>query len=140
MTIQQKTSRPNVVTRFLMALMGKSWAYESVEDVREVLAKNSFDAFPERVEVHAEGAATLTDAYAFQPGLIDLHADLHDVWHYLTAQKERARELGCATLAAQLGTAADSTRDALQDVATAAEGTVTASLAVRGATTPSAVR
>lgn len=122
-TTPQKTSKPNLVSRFFMALMGKRWAYESSDEVREVLAKNCFDALAERAEVHAEGAATLSDSYAFQPGLIDLHDELNDTWHYLTALKEQAQELGCTTLAAQLGAAADSTLDTLDNVATAAEGT-----------------
>ncbi|WP_228983498.1 hypothetical protein [Streptomyces sp. DH12] len=124
MTTQQKTSKPNLMSRFFMALMGKSWAYESPDEVREVLAKNCFDALAERAEGHAEGAATLSDSYAFQPGLIDLHDELNDTWHYLTALTGRARELGCTALAAQLGAAADSTLDTLDNVATAAEGTV----------------
>lgn len=117
---------PNALTRWFMALLGKSWAYDSAEEVREVIAKKCFDSLPERAQTHSAGAAGLTDSYAFQPGLVDLHDELHDTWHYLVALKARARELGCASLAGHLEAAADSTRDVLEQVASAAEATVPA--------------
>nr|AAX51320.1 unknown [Streptomyces sp. F11] len=117
---------PNALTRFFMGLMGKSWAYDSAEDVREVIAKRSFDTLAERARTHTEGAAGLTDSFAFQPGLVDLHDELHDTWHYLVALKARAREMGHGTLAEHLDAAAESTRDTLVHVATAAEVTVPA--------------
>lgn len=115
---------PNALTRFFMRLMGKSWAYDSAEDVREAIAKNSFDTLAERARTHTEGAAGLTDSFAFQPGLIDLHDELHDTWHYLVALKARAREMGYGTLAEHLDTAAETTAATLSIVATAAEATV----------------
>ncbi|MCX4707194.1 hypothetical protein [Streptomyces sp. NBC_01373] len=115
---------PNALTRFLMGLMGKSWAYDSAEDVREVIAKNSFETLADRARTHSVGAASLTDSFAFQPGLIDLHDELHDTWHYLVALKGRAREMGYGALAEQLDAAAETTRDTLTHVATAAESTV----------------
>ncbi|MEV0693027.1 hypothetical protein [Streptomyces sp. NPDC050388] len=115
---------PNALTRFFMALTGKSWAYESVEQVREAIAKNAFDSLPERAQEHATGAAGLSDPYAFQPGLIALHDDMHDVWHYLTALADRADHLGCASLTDSLSDAADSVRHVLKHVADAAEATV----------------
>jgi uncharacterized protein YyaL (SSP411 family) len=115
---------PNALTRFFMGLRGKSWAYESAEDVREVIAKNSFDALVERARTHAEGAAGLTDSFAFQPGLIDLHDKMHDTWHYLVALKGRAREMGYGGLAESLDAAADTTLGTLMRVAMAAEATV----------------
>ncbi|MEU3986367.1 hypothetical protein AB0F77_40995 [Streptomyces sp. NPDC026672] len=117
---------PNALTRWFMALLGKSWAYESAEDVREVIAKESFDSLPERAQAHGKGARRLTDSYAFQPGLVDLHDELHDTWHYLTALKARARYLGYGALTEHLESAADSTRDVLEQVASAAEATVPA--------------
>lgn len=117
---------PNVLTRVFMGLMGKSWVYESAEEVREVIARKSFNSLAERVRTHNAAAAGLTDSYAFQPGLVDLHDELHDTWHYLMALKARAREMGCATLAGHLEAAADSTHDVLEQVASAAEATVPA--------------
>jgi hypothetical protein len=117
---------PNRLIRAFMRLMGKSWVYDSVDQVREVIAKQSFDSLQERAELHAEGAAGLTDSYAFQPGLVELHDELHDTWHYLTALGSRAREMGYAALAGNLIAAADSTREVLARVATAAEATVPA--------------
>lgn len=115
---------PNAVTRFFMSLIGKSWAYDSAEEVREAIAKNSFDSLAERARTHTEGAAGLTDSFAFQPGLIDLHDDLHDTWHYLVALKSRAAEMGYGSLAEHLDAAAETTAATLSIVATAAEATV----------------
>ncbi|MBP5942591.1 hypothetical protein [Streptomyces acidiscabies] len=115
---------PNALTRIVKRLMGKAWAYESAEDVREVIAKNSFDTLAERARTYTESAHRLTDSFAFQPGLIDLHDELHETWHYLVALADRATELGYETLSAHLGDAARSTRDTLAHVATAAEATV----------------
>lgn len=115
---------PNRVTRFFMALIGKTWAHDSVEGVREEIAKNSFDSLAERARTHSEAAARLVDSFAFQPGLIDLHDDLHDVWHYLVALKSRADEMGYGSLAEHLDAAAETTAATLSIVATAAEATV----------------
>lgn len=115
---------PNRLTRLVMSLRGKTWAYESAEQVREVIAKNSFDSLADRARNHQEGAASLTDSYAFQPGLVDLHDELHDTWHYLTALTSRAREMGYAPLANHLTTATGYVREALAQVADAAEATV----------------
>lgn len=116
--------KPNRLVTFLYGLVGMAHAYESAEEVREVIADNCFNTLAERAETHWEGANTLTDSLAFQPGLLDLHDELHDTWHYLTALKARARDLGYGTLTEHLDAAADSTRDVLQAVATAAENTV----------------
>ncbi|MGW2110693.1 hypothetical protein [Streptomyces sp. NPDC001948] len=115
---------PNAIARIFMRLMGKSWAYESVEDVREVIAENSYNAFAERARTHARGAARLNDFYAFQPGLVAFHDDMHDGWHYLTALKARADALGCASLTDSLEDAATAMAVVLQDIAEAAEATV----------------
>jgi DNA-binding ferritin-like protein len=115
---------PNRVTRFFMSLIGKSWAYDSAEDVREAIAKKSFDSLAERARTHTEGAAGLIDSFAFQSGLIELHDELHDAWHYLVALKARAREMGYGALAEHLDAAAETTAATLSIVATAAEATV----------------
>ncbi|MFD3422659.1 hypothetical protein [Streptomyces decoyicus] len=117
---------PNRLTRFFMSIIGKSWAYESADDIREILAKNNLNSQAERARVHTEGAARLTDSYAFQPGLIDLHDDLLNTWHYLVGLADQATWLGYDTLARDLGTAAESTRDTLETVATATEATIPA--------------
>ncbi|WP_331764878.1 hypothetical protein [Streptomyces sp. NBC_01238] len=116
--------KPNRLVTFLYGLVGLSHAYESAEEVREVIADNCFNTLAERAETHWEGATNIADSLGFQPGLLDLHDELHDTWHYLTALKTRARDLGYGTLTEHLDAAADSTRDVLQAVATAAENTV----------------
>ena len=106
---------PNALTRFFMGLIGRSWAYESVEGVREAIAKNSFDSLPKRAETYTKAAAGLSGIDALQPGLIEFHDDMHDGWHYLVALAARADELGCASLTDHLSDAADSLRDAGDD-------------------------
>lgn len=118
--------KPNRLVTLLYGLIGKAWAYESADDVREVIADNCFNTLAQRSRTHTKNAAGLADSFAFQPGLIDLHDELHDTWHYLTALKARARELGCATLADSLGAATDATSDTLERIATAAEATIPA--------------
>ncbi|WP_415961987.1 hypothetical protein [Streptomyces sp. 021-4] len=117
-------NKPSRLKSFLFGLIGQAYVYESADEVREAIAENAFTTSPDRVQAHTHGAGGLSDSLAFQPGLLDLHDDLHDTWHYLIALKARARDLGNAALAEHLGDAADSTRDVLQAVATAAENTV----------------
>lgn len=116
--------KPNRLLTLINGLFGWAWAYESAEEVREVIAENSFGTLADRVAAHTRGADKLTDSFAFQPGLITLHDELHDTWHYLTALKARAHQLGYGRLTKDLGDAADSTREVLQAVATAAENTI----------------
>ncbi|GGP93486.1 hypothetical protein [Streptomyces melanogenes] len=116
--------KPNRLVTFLYGLVGMAHAYDTADEVREVIADNCFNTLAERARTHGEGADRLSDSLAFQPGLLDLHDELHDTWHYLTALKARARDLGYGTLTENLDAAADSTRDVLQAVATAAENTV----------------
>ncbi|MFF4249492.1 hypothetical protein ACFYY2_34260 [Streptomyces sp. NPDC001822] len=117
-------NKPSRFKSFVFGLIGQAYAYESADEVREVIADNSFNTLADRARTHWNGANTLTDGLAFQPGLLDLHDELHDTWHYLVALKARARDLGYGALTEQLMHAADSTRDVLQAVATAAENTV----------------
>ncbi|MFF9638749.1 hypothetical protein ACF1D2_29745 [Streptomyces bacillaris] len=117
-------NKPSRLKSFFFGLLGQAYVYDSADEVREVIAGNSFDTLSDRVQAHARGAARLGDSLAFQPGLLELHGELNDTWHYLVALKGRARDLGYGALVEQLGEAADSTRDALRAVATATESTV----------------
>ncbi|MFI1890432.1 hypothetical protein [Streptomyces jumonjinensis] len=117
-------NKPNRLMTFLYALVGKSYVHESVDQVREAIASKCFSTLADRAEGHARGADSLTDLYAFQPGLLDLHDELHDTWHYLTALKARAAGLGCASLTDRLEDAANATSEVLKHVAEAAEATV----------------
>jgi hypothetical protein len=114
------------VVTFLLSLVGLSPVYETKEEVAEVLAESCFSNLPGRAQAHSKGAGRLTDALAFQPGLVTLHDELHDTWHYLVALKSRARDLGYTELTETLGAAADAALPVLQAVARAAEQTVPA--------------
>ncbi|MEV5204943.1 hypothetical protein [Streptomyces sp. NPDC053720] len=122
--MNQPNRKPNRVMTFLYRLVGIVWAYETVEEVRDVIAHNAFDSTVARVDSHTNVADKLTCSYDFQHGLIDLHDDMHDVWHYLMALGARADSLGNATLTDDLYDAAESMRHVLIHVADAAESTV----------------
>lgn len=112
------------LTSFFMRLTGKAQVHESAEEVRDAIARNSFDTFVDRAGTHAAGAARLTDSLALQPGLVELHDELHDIWAYLASLADRATELGDETLATHLGNASGATCNVLIHVALAAEATV----------------
>ncbi|MGW0955381.1 hypothetical protein [Streptomyces sp. NPDC002545] len=118
--------KPNRLVTFLLSLIGQSWAYDTVDEVQEVIGKSAFDNYERRVATHRRGAARLTDSLAFQPGLVALHDELNDTWHYLMALQHRARNLGHPALADSLKCAADSTVDVMAEVDQAAERTVPA--------------
>ncbi|MFE6691940.1 hypothetical protein ACFVFQ_36410 [Streptomyces sp. NPDC057743] len=118
--------KPNRLMTFLLSLIGQSWAYDTVDEVEEVIGKNAFDNYERRLATHRKGAARITDSLGFQPGLVALHDELNDTWHYLTALQHRARDLGHHGLANSLKWAADDTVDVMTAVDEAAEKTVPA--------------
>ncbi|GGZ19674.1 hypothetical protein [Streptomyces nitrosporeus] len=107
-------------------LLGKSYAYSSASQIRDVIAERCFDSLAERAQFYAEGAATLVDPLAFQPDLLDLHDELYDTWHYLSALSARAYDLRSDGLAECLVAATESAADILYALAKAAEETVPA--------------
>jgi hypothetical protein len=114
---------PNAISRFFMGLIGKTWVHDSADGVREALSQNAFNKVRGRAACHAAGAEKLTDSYAFQPGLIDLHDELHDTYFYLDALSFHAHCLGNSDLAEHLAQAARATCRVLKTVADAAEAT-----------------
>ncbi|OYP10050.1 hypothetical protein CFC35_41785 [Streptomyces sp. FBKL.4005] len=118
--------KPNRLMTFLLSLVGQSWAYDTVDEVQEVIGKNAFDNYERRVTTHRKGAAGITDSLGFQPGLVDLHDELNDTWHYLMALQQRARDLGHLDLADSMMRAAENTVDVMTAVDQAAEQTVPA--------------
>ncbi|MET8566104.1 hypothetical protein ABZV75_38160, partial [Streptomyces flaveolus] len=116
--------KPNRLMTFLLSLVGQGWAYDTLDEVQEVIGKNAFDNYERRATTHRKGASVITDSLGFQPGLVALHDKLNDVWHYLSALGDRANQLGNATLTDDLFDAANSVRDVLVHVADAAEATV----------------
>ncbi|MER7938827.1 MULTISPECIES: hypothetical protein [unclassified Streptomyces] len=118
--------KPNRLMTFLISLIGQSWAYDTVGEVGEAIGKNVFDNYERRLATHRKGAARITDSLGFQPGLVALHDELNDTWHYLVALQHRARDLGHPALADSLKWAADHTVDVMVEVDQAAERTVPA--------------
>ncbi|MGX1841168.1 hypothetical protein [Streptomyces diastaticus] len=118
--------KPNRLMTFLLSLIGQSWAYDTVDEVQEAIGKNAFENYERRVTTHHKGAAGITDSLGFQPGLVALHDELNDTWHYLMALHQRARGLGHLDLADSMKRAAESTVDVMTAVDQAAEQTVPA--------------
>ncbi|MFE7056058.1 hypothetical protein ACFVAO_12670 [Streptomyces californicus] len=117
--------KPNRIVTFLYRLVGMSYVHTSVPEVREALTENLFGPAAERwTRIHAQGAEKLHDPLAFQPGLIDLHAEMHDMWLYLTALRAQAQRGKSANLADELEEAADFMGEVLHHVGLAAEVTV----------------
>ncbi|MFC7987260.1 hypothetical protein [Streptomyces sp. NPDC057336] len=116
--------KPNRLMTSLLSLIGVGWAYDTVDKVQEVIRKNASDNYERRVTTHRLGASIITDSLGFQPGLVDLHDDLNDTWHYLMALQQRARSLGHLDLADSIKQAAESTVDVMTAVDQAAEQTV----------------
>lgn len=117
--------KPSRLVNFLYGLVGMSYVHESVDEVREAITDHSFSALTDRrTRIHTQGAAKLTDSLAFQPGLIDLHEEMHDVWQYLVALQVRSDALGNATLTDDLEAAANNIGEVLRHVSNAAEATI----------------
>ncbi|MET9366085.1 hypothetical protein ABZX93_35015 [Streptomyces sp. NPDC006632] len=118
--------KPNRLVTFLFSLFGQAWVYDTTEEVAELIAKNSVDTYERSAQKHRQGAGRLTDSLAFQPGLVDLHDELHDTWHYLMALQQQARRLGHHDLADSMTRAAVSTDAVMEAVDQAAVRTVPA--------------
>ncbi|MFI9588269.1 hypothetical protein ACIHCQ_42290 [Streptomyces sp. NPDC052236] len=114
----------NRITTFIYGLFGRALVYESTEQLNEVLEKQAFDKNRSLAGHHFKEAAKLSDPYAFQPGLVDLHGELHHTWIYLSALEAQARRDGYDTLANHLVGAADNTLSTMRLVASAAEATI----------------
>lgn len=117
---------PNRIKTFVFALFGRAWAYESPATLNEAIDQQAFEQNQTLPAVHAAGARKLDDPYAFQPGLVDLHGELHETWIYLNALEAEARRRGYATLANHLEASASSVIETTCWVAAAAEATIPA--------------
>ncbi|MFF8506395.1 hypothetical protein ACF07L_38025 [Streptomyces anulatus] len=117
--------KPSRIVNFLYRLVGMSYVHESVSEVREALAEHSVGTVAERwARIHAQGAEKLQHPLDFQPGLIDLHDEMHDMWRYLVALRNQASRGMSAHLADELEEAADFMGEVLHHVGLAAEATI----------------
>ncbi|MYW70508.1 hypothetical protein GTY65_41660 [Streptomyces sp. SID8379] len=129
-------NQPSRLMTFVYGLFGRVWAYESVDEVRDVIARNAFDTTAERVRTHNDAAAKLSVPYALQPGLLTLHDELLDMWHELKALGHQAERLNAAGLTDECFDAANSIRHALRHVAAAAEETIPSAFGAVGTREP----
>jgi hypothetical protein len=108
------------VADFLARLSGKRRAYDTTEEVAQLLDYQNRRMRDDRLPVHLAGAASLADRLSFQPGLVDLRAETYDTALYLEALLTAARTSGYTTLAERLAEAAESAHEltALLSIAT----------------------
>ena len=105
-------------------MQGKtSRAYPSRRKVANLLTDGARRVHATRAPLHADAAARLDEIAAYQPGLIDLHAELTETEIYLQALVTQARRDGHTALARALEVAASTIAGATSQVAIAATKT-----------------
>jgi hypothetical protein len=114
------------VTDFVARLRGKRWAYDTPEEVAELLEGQRESIRGERLPVHMNGAATLSSQLAYQPGLADLAGEAYESALYLEALLTTARAAGYDELADALQEAAAVQHEAVAVLAEATHATVPA--------------
>lgn len=117
---------PSKLTALAARLMGKTWAHESTEELAAALDRQIEELTEERMPEHLAGAASLTSAPAYQPGLIDLRGDAYDMAVYLDALTTTAVALGDADLADALVEAGEFAHELVARLAAAAHATIPA--------------
>ncbi|MGW3414580.1 hypothetical protein [Streptomyces sp. NPDC000888] len=107
-------------------LIGKSWAHETAEELAAALDKQVEQLREEHMPEHLAGAASLSSAPAYQPGLIDLRGDMYDAAVYLDALTTSAAALGDADLVEALREAGETAHELVARLAVAAHATLPA--------------
>lgn len=114
---------PNLLTDLIARLQGKAFAYDTTEEVADLL-RDQTHRLVDRFGKHVDGAVGLADELAFQPGLIDLRGEQLDSALYLQALEFAARRQGHQDLADRLRAAAVCARETASLVSIAAHATV----------------
>jgi hypothetical protein len=118
-----RTRIPNRAARYLMGLVGKTWAYDSREDVDRELDRVAGEMSLRRWPDHQAGAARLQSPFDFQPGLLNEYGQAHDAMLYvrslaLAAHRQEHHDLGNILTEAE-----EALSDAVQRLADAAVAT-----------------
>jgi hypothetical protein len=114
------------VADILARLQGKSLAYDTPEEVAELLDDQHDRIHDGRLPSHLAGAARLSCQLAYQPGLVSLRGETYDSALYLEALLTAARSRGYTTLAEALEEAAVALHEATELLAAAVHATVPA--------------
>ncbi|MBC2869835.1 hypothetical protein [Streptomyces mexicanus] len=117
---------PSKLTALAARILGKTWAYESTEELAAALDRQVEQLRDETMPEHLAGAASLTSAPAYQPGLIDLRGDIYDAAVYLDALTTSATALGDADLVEALREAGEAAHELVALLAAAAHATIPA--------------
>lgn len=112
------------VSDFLARLQGKRAAYDTTDEVAELLDAQFERARDSRLPVHLQRTARLEERLAFQPGLVDARARTADLALYAEALITAARSAGHADLAESLDDVAEALHVAVSELAAATHATV----------------
>lgn len=108
----------------LARLQGKRLAYDTPDQVADLLREQTHRIIDARRPLHQAGAASLASQLAYQPGLADLRAEAYESALYLDALYLAARAQGHPALAGRLQAAADGMKEAASLLALAVHATV----------------
>ncbi|KUL73957.1 MULTISPECIES: hypothetical protein [unclassified Streptomyces] len=117
---------PSKLTALAARLIGKNWAHESAEELAAALDKQIDQLREANMPEHLAGAASLTSAPAFQPGLVDLRGDIYDAAVYLDALTTSATATGNVDLVDALREAGEAAHELVARLAAAAHATIPA--------------
>ncbi|MFE7442385.1 hypothetical protein ACFU7X_18260 [Streptomyces chartreusis] len=117
---------PTKLAALIARWQGKALAYETTEDVVQLLDDQAHQLLMERTQAHLAGAATLSGPLAFQPGLVDLRGEVCDGALYLEALATVAMSMGESTLADELTEACELAHELTARLAAATHATVPA--------------
>ncbi|MFD4481556.1 hypothetical protein ACFWPU_36350 [Streptomyces sp. NPDC058471] len=112
------------VSDFLARLQGKRAAYDTTDEVVQLLDEQYGKVRDARLPVHLQRAAHLEQLLSFQPGLVDARAKAADLALYADALVTAARSNGHDELAERLVDVVESLHGAVAELAAATHATV----------------
>ncbi|MEU9777103.1 hypothetical protein [Streptomyces sp. NPDC047968] len=107
-------------------LQGKKRAYDTTEEVVELLDEQAARVHDERLPAHLRGVTAITERLGYQPGLLALRGETYDSALYLEALVTNARSQGLDDLAEDLAELAELMHEATGKLARAVHATIPA--------------
>jgi hypothetical protein len=117
---------PSKLTALAARIVGRTWAHENNEELAAALDKQVEQLRDANMPEHLAGAANLTSAPAYQPGLIALRGGIYDAAVYLDALTTSATATGDADLVEALREAGETAHELVARLAAAAHATIPA--------------
>ncbi|MEU8538075.1 hypothetical protein [Streptomyces parvulus] len=112
------------VSDFLARLQGKRAAYDTTDEVVQLLDEQYARVRDTRLPLHLQRAAHLEQLLSFQPGLVDARGQAADLALHTEALITAARSNGHEELAERLVDAAEALNEAVSHLAAATHETV----------------